>query len=151
MPEKNQASTPTSITNWAAFEKAALNPTEIVCVGHKPFHAHDSGCHSRVIPKPENIAFHIAGEHGGGFDFSLVPAQGKVWNGWDALAKMQLEIQDLTCGICNHPVRVHTQALLNHMKTHLNGNRKRVPGGLFRITIGTNIPEKLAEDDELVA
>src|SRR5690349_21137271 len=79
-------STKPSDTNWAAFDKARLVPSEIVCQGYYPVHPHDASCHSRIKLSAESMIPHITGEHGNrygtGFKFSLKPTDGKGWKGF---------------------------------------------------------------------
>jgi hypothetical protein len=145
--------TPTkpSDSNWSAFDKAKLVPSEIVCQGYYPVHPHDASCHSRLKLSAESMMPHVEGEHGNkygvGFRFSLRQSDGKVWKGFDDLHKKGVEITDIRCDVCDEVMRLQSQVILKHMKPHSGKTRRTRTGGIFWMTLSTTKVEPLDEEN----
>src|SRR5579864_7904781 len=60
-----------TVTNWKALYDTKLHPTFIKCEGYYPMHPFNTGCHTVMNLKPEQLLQHLEGEHGGGFFLSF--------------------------------------------------------------------------------
>lgn len=134
------ATPPKTLTNWRAFEKAGLAPSQIVCQGYKPVHRVDSGCHSRVLLNAAALFAHaVTNDHGGGFQM-LVRETSRPWPGWAELERLGLECSDLRCEICDVKVPFHPNHIKTHLKPHSGKSRRIKPGRVFNMTIGVVRP-----------
>ena len=137
-------------TNWAAFERAGLVPKEIVCQGYLPIHRADMSCHTRLVPKAENLISHTQNDHGGGFRVTVKRTEGKAWAGWEELKKLGADCFDLRCDVCDAVLQFQPNHLLAHMKAHQGKNRRIQPGGVFWITLSlTSSPKVEGFDAEM--
>ena len=146
--------TPELRTDWNAFEKADLVPSEIVCQSYWPAQQHDMSCHTRLRADASNILNHINPEHGsgGGFIIKLRKARTKdkpeVVGFWNALREAGVEILDIRCDHCRGEIKNLTaQALLAEFKPHKGAHKSRTPQGAFRMTLSLGLPTP-AEDEE---
>ena len=121
-------------TNWLAFEKAMVMPREIWCMGYRPVHFMDFGCHSRLLLDASSILSHSNSEHGRGFQLRLRKTD-KPWAGWKKFVELGLESSDLRCEICDKQVPFHPLHISNHMRSHSGKSRRVTPGGVFNLTI----------------
>lgn len=148
-PEAQSASTPSrkTFTNWQAFSKAGLVPSELTCQGYySPYHPMDQSCHSRLPFKVENILGHIEKDHGGGFTLDLVESA-KTTTLWTDLEQNDLELHEIRCDVCDQSVPVNPQHILKHMKAHQGRSSRRLPGGRFLVTIRPGRPMTDSEEE----
>lgn len=134
-------------TNWKAFDQAGLGVKNIRCDGYTPIHPYNNGCHTNIIPTTENLAPHIDGEHGGGFEMALIN-EGNPSPLWKELEADGVEIRDIRCGHCGAEVRLHPKKLQEHgWKSHPGKFSKTAPAGVFAVTFTRETPLQL--DDEV--
>lgn len=142
MPSKNetQEAKPTLLqlatTNWGAFERASLVPTEVLCQAYHPVHQVDMSCHTKIVPTAKNMIAHLDGDHGGAFRVVLKRVENKTWEGWKDLKEAGIECFDLRCDVCDKNIPLHPQHLMQHMKAHQGKNRRIQNGGTIWLTIG---------------
>lgn len=148
-----------TITNWAALHETKLYPTMIKCEGYFPMHAFNSGCHTVMNLKPEQLLNHVESEHGGGFFLSFREnvmndpmgartIKSGYWDGWLKLQELGLEIRDLRCDICDQQISVNSRSILRHLKPHAGKSSRVKPGGDFLITLSKEIPQDSIIDEE---
>jgi hypothetical protein len=147
---ENEASVPAvaqrkTYTNWGAFAKAGLVPTEIMCNGYRPFHGVDISCHTRLRLDPAVMGEHVRADHGGGFSMTLRRGD-RVWAGWKQFEDLGLEAVDLRCGVCGEELPFHPQHLLKHLRAHPNQNRRIVEGGQYLITLSFERPMESGDE-----
>lgn len=156
-------SQPKTYTNWAAFAKAGLKPTAIICKAYRPLFRADFSCHSRLLLKAEALKDHAMPEpkghgHGGGFLFALKKTDSnKPVQLWEDIQNLELEAVDLRCEVCNATLRFHPTSFNPHLKNH-NGKTKKAyeelvasnPGsiGFFSMKLSLERPENLEDGDE---
>lgn len=134
---KNPTST---TTNWMAFAKANLAPTEIVCQAYSPVHPADVSCHTRILLTADAIRTHtIDREHGGGFKMSLAQSS-KEHPIWAGLVASGLECWDLRCDVCDGSIPFHPQQIAKHMKAHMSKNRRMQSTKTVHFTVSTSVP-----------
>ena len=147
-----------TVTNWSAIYDTKLYPTQIKCEGYFPMQGFGEGCHTTMQLKPEQLAAHLDGGHGGGFHFSF--RQGvqndpigardiKVgfWEGWKKFEELGVELRDLRCAICNEEIPVNSRGLIRHCKPHAGNSTRVRPGGDFWLTLARDIPQESLEDE----
>jgi hypothetical protein len=137
--------TPKTLTKWNALAEARLAPTEIVCMGYRPYHLFDASCHTRLMLNPAQIKAHIEGGHGGGFKLHFRKAD-KPWPGWKQFEELGLESMDFRCDICDAQVPFHPTHILKHMRPHNGKTRRVLPGGDYLMTLNVGLPS-LSEED----
>ena len=135
-----------SSTNWAAFEKAGLVPTEIMCQGYQPIHRADMSCHTRLTLKAANMLGHLANDHGGGFKITVKRTEGKAWPGWKELREAGIDCFDLRCDVCDSVLQFQPNHLLAHIKPHSGKNRRIQSNGTFWLTLSGG-PSSLQVED----
>jgi hypothetical protein len=137
-------------TKWEVFEKAGLRPVEIVCNQYKPFHLSDNSCHSRVLPKFDNLMTHLDGDHGGGFYIKFEKSDGKPWAGWKELKANGVELYDIRCDHCGQVLPLNGQILQSHLfKMHRGERAKSIINQILRFTLSKNAPAKDEDADFL--
>lgn len=154
-PQAPKPSVKVSKTKWQAFSSAGLAPKEIVCVGYRPAHLTDEGCHSRVQLTGPALKSHIDANHGNqprtaGFRFTLVKTA-KAHPLWKELIELGLEALDFRCDICDKVVPFHPIFINNHMRVHAGKSKRVKRGGPFLLTLGYTTPvpteEEVLEED----
>lgn len=138
-PPKKQDPT---LTRWANFARAKVRPKSVLVVGYKPKHLRDLGCHTRINPTAEAIIGKIP--QGGGFEIELGYTK-EPWMGWQTLADAGVEITDFRSANNAKEIDVNPVAIQEHMKPHLDQNRRMRPGGRFWITLSTVKPHSTDE------
>ena len=149
-----------TITNWKALYDTKLHPTLIKCEGYYPVHPFNTGCHTVMNLKPEQLVAHLDADHGGGFFLSFRenvindPLGARTiklayWDGWLKLQELGLEIRDLRCDICNEEIPVNSRSIVRHLKPHAGKSTRVKPGGDFQITRSREIPQDSVTDEEL--
>jgi len=109
-------------------------------------------CHSRVHiedktgAKVENIKNHLRNGCGGGFRVKTRIADSPSVL-WKALEDAGLECVHLRCGVCNKQLPVNALQIKNHLRVHLDGNRRNRHGGEFWMTLSTETPMPDAADE----
>lgn len=137
---------PSTYTKWEAFSKANLQVSAIKCEGYQPTHIVNLGCHTNLVTKPESITSHIAGDHGGGFVFSVRQSDGKPWAGWNELKALGLELSDFRCAHCQKEIPLHPQHILAHLKPHPGVLRRSASNDKLALTITTSRPIPTEDD-----
>lgn len=149
-----------TITNWKALYDTKLYPTMIKCEGYFPMHPFNSGCHTVMNLKPEQLFCHaVDQDHGGGFFLSfrenvINDQMGArtiklaYWDGWLKLQELGLEIRDLRCDICDEEIPVNSRSIVRHLKPHAGKSTRVKPGGDFLITLSKEIPQDSVIDEE---
>jgi len=148
-----------TVTNWKALYDTKLHPTFMKCEGYWPMHPFNTGCHTVMTLKPEQLLAHLEGDHGGGFFLSfrtgyqndpLGARDPKIayWDGWLKLQELGLEIRDLRCDICNEQVPVNSRSIMRHLKPHAGKSTRVKPGGDFLITLSKEVPQDSITDEE---
>ena len=139
-----------TVTNWRAFEKAALMPVEFKCQAYRPMQLADSSCHSRLQLNAKGLLPHMNVDTcSGGFRFRLRKGD-KAWPGWRQFEDLGVEAQDFRCEICDAVVPFHPGHILKHMKPHRGKVSRPMPGGIFNITLSVGMPT-LTEEEALAA
>lgn len=161
MPPKTPPSlvdveTPTSptpskkiFTNWAAFDKAHLVPTVLICDVIK-MHPADEACKTRLIPTAKAMVSHYESGHGGGFQIRVKQSDGKTWPGWKELSELGMEATGLRCEVCDRQVQISPRDLLNHLRPHQGKFRGAFQNyrDTFFLQIQNTPPDSLEDDDE---
>lgn len=159
IPESN-ASTRKTVTNWRAFYEAKVKPTYIKCDGYFPLHPFNSGCHTTLQLKPEQLAAHLDGDHGGGFFFSFREGYqndqigasrvvtDRAWDGWLEFEKLGLELRDIRCDVCDEEIKVNSRSILRHLKPHVGKSSRMRPGGDFWLTLSRDATSDIENDEE---
>jgi len=148
-----------TITNWKALYDTKLYPTMIKCEGYFPMHPFNSGCHTVMNLKPEQLLSHVEADHGGGFFLSfrenvINDQMGArtiklgYWDGWLKLQELGLEVRDLRCDICDEEIPVNSRSIVRHLKPHAGKSTRVKPGGDFLITLSKEIPQDSVTDEE---
>lgn len=121
--------------NFDFFIKAKIVPKRIKCSGYWEAHRFDAGCHTNLPYDVPTILSHVKGQHGGGFELVVGRSRG-AWKGWKDLGDIpNLIISNFICGTCRKKVNLDPQSVLEHLKPHINANRRISQGGKFYITV----------------
>ena len=134
-------------TNWSAFTKALVAPSEITCQGYQPMQRVDMACHTRLRFNPQTLIDHVRADHGGGFRFKLKETQ-KPWPGWAEFEKLGVEAHDFRCEVCDKVIPFHPNHIKNHMRPHA-GKVRRVFSdhhSIFNFTLGLDPPTPSDEE-----
>ena len=148
-----------TVTNWKALYETKLHPTFIKCEGYFPMHPFNSGCHTVMNLKPEQLLSHVDSDHGGGFflsfrvgyqDNPIGARDHKIayWDGWLKLQELGAEIRDLRCDVCDEEIPVNSRSIVRHLKPHAGKSSRVKPGGDFLITLSREIPQDSITDEE---
>lgn len=157
-PVVEESSTPRkTVTNWNSLYETKLFPTMIKCEGYFPMQGFGVGCHTTLLPKADNLAAHLDGDHGGGYWISfrqnvqndpLGARDIKIayWDGWKRFEELGVELRDLRCDVCNEEIPVNSRSIIRHCKPHAGKSTRVRPGGDFRITLAREIPVESLEE-----
>lgn len=108
---------PKTYTNWEAFAKAKVMPSNLVCdVIH--MHPADEACKTRLPLEAKNMIRHFELGHGGGFQVKMKDNNGREWPGWKELADAGYEIVRMKCEVCDRQVQVSARDISNHRRPH---------------------------------
>jgi hypothetical protein len=130
-------------TPWDVFNKLRLVPVEIKCNSYKPYHRTDSSCHTILQPRADVLLRHIHPDHaGGGFSIKLrqAAADAPPHPLWKELQDAGVEIIDIRSAVNDQPFKLSGQFIMQYMKPHQDGNRRRQEGGRFNFTLATDTP-----------
>lgn len=126
-------------TVWAAFAKANLAPTEIVCQAYHPVHPSDTSCHTRLVCQGTSIATHaFEREHGGGFSMTLATCA-KEHPIWKQLTGLNIDLVDLRCDVCDQQIQPDPKQILKHLKPHIGKNRRTLATKKVWFTVQTAV------------
>ena len=135
-------------TNWKALYQAKIWPKEIICQSYYPTHFANVACHSRIIPKVENIKNHMrncSDDVGLGI-YVVMETRSEGCPLWKDLEEAGIEALDFRCAVDNHIVPFHPFHIAKHTKPH-SGNRRRVTeGNRFYFTLSYEQP--IDEEEE---
>lgn len=148
-----------TFTNWKVLYDTKLYPTVIKCEGYFPMQPFNSGCHTLMNLKPDQLLQHLEADHGGGFFLSFrVGAQNDpigarehkiaFWDGWLKLQELGLELRDLRCDICNEEIPLNSRSITRHLKPHAGKSTRVKPGGDFWFTLSKEVPQESGSDEE---
>lgn len=144
-PSLPKKTSPT-LTRWTNFGRAKVRPKRVTVMGYKPRHMRDLGSHTTIQPTAKSIIGNIS--QGGGFEMEFGYTD-KVWMGWQELADAGVEIVDFRSANNAHEVPIEPVDIQDHMKPHLNQNRRMEKGGKFWITLA--LPKSIVQTDEAFA
>lgn len=145
-------------TNWDALAKSGLVPLVINCQSYRPVHMADFSCHTALKMDVPTLRRHMVSEHGSAFEIFLKRTDGKESPLWQELSAAGLEAGDFRCGCCSKPVRLHPTSILQHSRSHAGDTKQRynqikdIKTGvtaMFRVTLQTERPEAVGDEDEL--
>ena len=141
-----------SLTQWDAFTKAKLVPTQFECTGYFPIHRGEAAlhCHTKFPFKAENVKRHVA-SCAGGFQFKVKTTDGKPSPFWAELQDAGLESYDFRCDVCDAQLRFHPSSILPHLKPHSGKTRRVFPGAIFNVTIGLAKVDRPEEMDDSIS
>jgi len=131
-----------TLTRWTNFARAKVRPKRVTVVGYKPKHLFDRGSHTTIQPTAQAILGNIA--QGGGFEIELGYTK-EPWMGWQELADAGVEITDFRSANNAKELEISPVVIQEHMKSHLDQNRRMRSGGTFWITLSTAKPQTTDE------
>jgi hypothetical protein len=161
-PETPVPETPKTQTNWDALTKAGLRPTVVFCQAYADQSGRllsrvDTSCHSRLIPKAENLITHYKGGHGGEFKIGVRKSDNKPSPMWAELAAAGIEAVDFRCEVCGVPLRFHPTSFIQHLRSHTGKTKQAyiqmtrdIPGslGMFSFKLGKQVGDSQLEDND---
>lgn len=146
-PTESVESTPKAPkTDWNVLTTSKLHPSKIECREYQPVNFSVVSCHSKLVLSAEAMKSHLDADHGGSFFVTLVQRD-TPWRGWKDLSKLGLELADFRCDVCLKEIPLTSASISKHMKPHLNGNRRMIKGGTFRITLANNLDDTTSFDE----